>query len=138
MQQCKQAYAHMDLKLKKELPAKLDAIAPEYGLVELEYPSFVRAFGFEVSLMSAADAVEGLTALLEAATGLRIEVEVEGGRGGGEWFGASRTWSIGGDYSVIERDNAPTEDVDVELDKEDKSKQSLAANFWITYDACGE
>ncbi|BEI83339.1 hypothetical protein CcaverHIS002_0312070 [Cutaneotrichosporon cavernicola] len=138
MQECKQAYAHMDLKLKKELPEKLDAIAPEYGLVELEYPSFVRAFGFEVAVMSAADAVEGLTALLEAATGLRLEVEVEGGRGGGEWFGAMRTWSVGGDYSVIERDNAPTEEADVELGKEDKSKQCLSANFWITFDACGD
>lgn len=129
----------MDLKLKKELPAKLESIAPEYGLVELEYPSFVRAFGFEVSALSAADAVEGFAALLEAATGLRIEVEVEGGRGGGEWFGGMRTWSVGGDYDVIEHDTAPTEETDVELGKEGReSKQWHAANFWIAYDACDE
>lgn len=129
----------MDLTLKKELPSKLDSIAPEYGLVELEYPSFVRAFGFQVAAMSAADAVEGIGALLEAATGLRIEVEVEGGRGGGEWFGGMRTWSVGGDYGTIERDNAPTEETDVKLGKERReSKQWQASNFWIAYDACDE
>ncbi|KAK4686203.1 cell division control protein 45, partial [Tremellales sp. Uapishka_1] len=83
VQQCQQAYAHMDMDLKRHLRLKLDSIAPEYGLVELVYPSFTRTFGFQLSSLSAADAVEGLSALLEAAHGVRMEVEVEGGRGGG-------------------------------------------------------
>lgn len=85
----------MDIALKRQLPEKLDAIAPEYGLIELSYPSFTRSYGFQLSVVSAADAVEGISALLEAASGVRLEVDKEGGRGGGEWFGGTRTWSVG-------------------------------------------
>lgn len=129
----------MDLQLKKDLPSKLDAIAPEYGLSELEYPSFVRAFGFQMSAMSAADAVEGFSALLDAATGLRIEVEVEGGRGGGEWFGGMRTWSVGGDYANG-HDSAPLEDAEIEEGKKEgqSNKGWQSKNFWIAYDAFDE
>ncbi|ETW85742.1 hypothetical protein HETIRDRAFT_310882 [Heterobasidion irregulare TC 32-1] len=85
--QTQQPYSHMDMDLKRELRTKLDAIAPEYGMVDLTYPSFVRCYGYHMQPLSAADAVEVLEALLDAATGVRIEVEVEGARNGGEWFG---------------------------------------------------
>jgi hypothetical protein len=85
----------MDMDLKKTLPEKLEAIAPEYGLIELAYPSFTRTYGFQLSSLSAADAVEGLSSLLEAAVGVRLEVEREGGRNG--------TMVVGLLQSVMER-----------------------------------
>ncbi|KAG6891331.1 hypothetical protein C0992_008785 [Termitomyces sp. T32_za158] len=90
--QTQQPYAHMDMDLKRVLVQKLNDIAPEYGLVELSYPSFMRCFGFRSQPLSAADAVEGISALLDAAGGVRIDVEIEGARNGGEWFGGGRAW----------------------------------------------
>ena len=69
--------------LKTSLRHKLDELAPEYGLVELSYPSFTRCYGYRSMPLSACDAVEALSALLEVAGGTRIEVEVEGTRNGG-------------------------------------------------------
>ncbi|KNZ74782.1 Cell division control protein 45 like protein [Termitomyces sp. J132] len=65
--QTQQPYAHMDMDLKRDLVRKLNDIAPEYGLVELSYPSFMRCFGYRSQPLSAADAVEGISALLDAA-----------------------------------------------------------------------
>ncbi|RDB20816.1 Protein TSD2 [Hypsizygus marmoreus] len=93
--QTQQPYPHMDLDLKKDLLQKLNDIAPEYGLVELSYPSFMRCYGYRSQPLSAADAVEGIGALLDVAGGVRMEVEVEGSRNGGEWFGGGRVWEAG-------------------------------------------
>lgn len=152
LQQCQQAYAHMDMDLKRHLPAKLDSIAPEYGLVELSYPSFTRAFGFSLSSLSAADAVEGISALLEAARGVKLEVEKEGGKNGGEWFGGTRTWSVGHREENKENidprrqndsgnDDGKAGEGDGEGDGEKRAKGEQdwhIANFWIGYDALDE
>lgn len=138
----------MDMDLKKTLPGKLEAIAPEYGLIELAYPSFTRTYGFQLASLSAADAVEGLASLLEAAVGVRLEVEREGGRNGGEWFGGTRMWNVGGGIAMPARNNQPQEgkeNVDPrgnadEVATQDKKKDDKwhAQNFWIAYDACDE
>lgn len=129
----------MDTDLKRHLPGKLDSIAPEYGLVELSYPSFTRAYGFQVANLSAADAVEGLSALLEAAKGVRLEVDKEGGRNGGEWFGGTRAWSIGRAGEDKENVN-PRKDAEAEEGTQVKKKEQSwgVANFWIAYDAVEE
>lgn len=80
------------MDLKKTLVQKLNDIAPQYGLVELSYPSFMRCFGYRSQPLSAADAVEGVSALLDVAEGIKLEVEVEGARNGGEWFGGGKVW----------------------------------------------
>jgi cell division control protein 45 len=136
----------MDMDLKKTLPGKLEAIAPEYGLIELAYPSFTRTYGFQLASLSAADAVEGLSSLLEAAMGVRLEVEREGGRNGGEWFGGTRTWNYGG--GIASRNGSTNEDkenvdprgnVDDAPTQEKKKEENWhAQNFWIAYDACEE
>jgi cell division control protein 45 len=136
----------MDISLKTTLRTQLDSIAPEYGLVESTYPSFMRAFGYRCPQLSAADAVEGLNALLEAATGVRIEVEQEGGKGGGEWFGGTKIWSTG--VNSTSRSSAAkstdvgrtgTQNEADELDKNDKLEQKQSErNFWICYDALQE
>lgn len=72
----------------------MDTIAPEYGLVDLSYPSFVRSFGFRSQPLCAADVVESVSALLQAAGGVRLEVETMGGQGGGEWFGGGHMWDL--------------------------------------------
>ncbi|KAF8758936.1 hypothetical protein RHS01_02539 [Rhizoctonia solani] len=95
LQEGQQAYSHMDRNFRKDLPDLLETIAPEYGMVELQYPSFVRAYGFLTQPFAAADCVEAVSALLDAGTGVRLEVEVDGGRGGGEWFGGARIWNAG-------------------------------------------
>lgn len=112
----RQHYNNMPLDLRNSLTQRLEAIAPEYGLTDLVLKSFVRSFGYRSNPLSAMDTVEGLNALLIAATGLRVEVQDEAltfsgaapnntergsYRGTGtpmtsELFGAKRMWSIGG------------------------------------------
>jgi len=93
----------MDMDLKRQLQSKLEAIAPEYGMVELTYPSFMRLYGFKSHPLSAADAVEAVSALLDIAGGVRMEVEVEGARNGGEWFGGGKLWEAPDKVSSEER-----------------------------------
>ncbi|KAL1408302.1 DNA replication initiation factor cdc45 [Vanrija albida] len=140
LQQAQQSYLHMDMALKRDLPNKLEAIAPEYGLVELVYPSFMRSYGFFLAAMSAADAVEALQALLEAAHGIRLETEVEGGAGGGEWFGGLKVWrpignsgANGDESTAVSRGETPEGGDDPK-----KEQQWHVANFWTAYDACDD
>lgn len=67
----------MDMDLKRTLRNKVDSIAPEYGLFDLSFPSFVRAAGYQ-TVLSASDAVEGIGALLEAAYGVRLDFASDG------------------------------------------------------------
>lgn len=86
--QCRQTYEHMDLDLRQTLVSRIESIAPEYGLTECVYPSFMRTFGFRSQPMSAADTVDGLEALLCAAHGIRIEVDAPGLAFGGTGVGS--------------------------------------------------
>lgn len=74
----RQNYTHMPLDLRRSLVRKLEAIAPEYGLTELTYRGFERSFGFRTAPLGAGDVVEGISALLVAAHGVKIEVETPG------------------------------------------------------------
>jgi cell division control protein 45 len=147
--QTQQPYAYMDLDLKHQLRAKLDSIAPEYGLVELTYPSFVRCFGYRASPLGAADAVEAVSALLDVAGGIRMEVEIEGARHGGEWFGGGRLWEGGRnrdeqreklmEVSRKPRDGDGHVNEDGDADGEERKEGSWwVKNFWAAYDALSE
>lgn len=133
----------MDMDLKATLKDKLEEVAPEYGLVELHYSSFMRAFGYRCSALSAADGVEGLNALLEAATGIRVEIEQDGGKGGGEWFGATKAWTvsgISGSNAFAYREDAEKGAAgDDELTRHARVEQKRCEkNFWVSYDAMQE
>lgn len=149
MNETQETYSHMAKDLKFSLRDKLDQIAPEYGLVELTYPSFTRCQGYLSQPISAADAVEAVAALLDVAGGVRMEVEIEGSRNGGEWFGGGRVWEAGG------REGAPRRDDDKEnvlaggvgasrgkeKDAGGESGEELqwwVRNFWTAYDALDE
>ncbi|KAJ7771680.1 CDC45-like protein [Mycena metata] len=160
--QTQQPYSHMDMDLKKTLLQKLNVIAPEYGLVELSYPSFMRCFGYRSQPLSAADAVEGVSALLDVAGGIKMEVEVEGARNGGEWFGGGKVWEAAAtarDSSRRkreERENIPPggqgaagavkakpvgEGGEVDEDPEgegSKEVQWWVKNFWTAFDALSD
>ncbi|EPQ58375.1 CDC45-like protein [Gloeophyllum trabeum ATCC 11539] len=149
--QTQQPYSHMDMDLKKHLRTKLEAIAPEYGLVELSYPSFMRCYGYRSQPLSAADAVEATSALLDVAGGVRMEVEVEGTRNGGEWFGGGRVWDIQERWREEERENVPPGGImkrgrgkeDQPNDDEDGEHQGeklqwWVKNFWSAYDALSD
>ncbi|KAJ7470263.1 CDC45-like protein [Mycena latifolia] len=160
LQQTQQPYPHMDMDLKKSLIRKLNDIAPEYGLVELSYPSFMRCFGYRSQPLSAADAVEGVSALLDVAEGLRLEVEVEGARNGGEWFGGGKVWEAtsnarAGRRKREERENIPPtgrqdpnapaakakqigEETDDNPDADGKDVQWWVKNFWTAFDALSD
>ncbi|WVQ79395.1 hypothetical protein IAT38_001492 [Cryptococcus sp. DSM 104549] len=142
IKQSQQTWAHMDRNLKQELPEKLEEVGPEYGLVELSYPSFTRSYGLQLSTLSSADAVEVLSALLDIAVGLKIEVDREGGRGGGEWFGGMMRWSVGtreaetsGAVDEEERNGERGEGGEEGQEKK-KEQDWHVTNFWIAYDAC--
>lgn len=74
----RQNYTHMPLDLRRSLVSQLESIAPEYGLTELMYRGFERSFGFRTAPLGASDVVEGISALLVAAHGVKIEVETPG------------------------------------------------------------
>ena len=139
--------------LKLSLRQKLDQIAPEYGLVELSFPSFTRCYGYRSLPLSAADAVEAVSALLDVAGGIRLEVEVEGTRNGGEWFGGGRLWNgaregrrrdeerenipPGGAASVVKTSGALAA-VDGKGDGDNAELQWWVKNFWTAFDALNE
>lgn len=120
----------MDMDLKRQLRDKLDAIAPEYDMVELSYPSFARSYGFHTAPMSAADMVEALAALLEVGSGDRMEIEIDGARNGGEWFGGLRVWESHKD--TTDRPIATS------TDENNKPIDWWIRNFWMAYDALDE
>lgn len=137
--------------LKLSLRNKLEQIAPEYGLIELTYPSFTRCYGYLSPPVSAGDAVEAISALIDVAGGIRMEVEIEGTRNGGEWFGGGRLWQAGGreddkenrgvlfsgvGASVNEKPKANEEEEDDE--EEGEEVQWWVRNFWTAYDALTE
>lgn len=137
----------MDKDLKRQLLTKLEAIAPEYGLVELTYPSYTRSYGFRTQPLSAADMVEGLGALLEVSGGVKMEVETEGARNGGEWFGGGKPWAArwredNGENIPPTGDNRQqTTDLGPEGVRDRVAKDSLewwVRNFWTAYDALDE
>ena len=144
----------MDMDLKKILVQKLNDIAPEHGLVELSYPSFTKSYGFRSQPLSAADAVEGISALLALAEGTRMEVEIEGTRNGGEWFGGGKIWEVGGSDRNEEQEQelgntlkpqdhaAVNTDADGEVTEKDGPRSQevhwWVKNFWTAYDALAE
>ncbi|GAA5917565.1 hypothetical protein JCM6882_001979, partial [Rhodosporidiobolus microsporus] len=67
-----ETYAHMASDLKSSLFPMLQEQRDSYMLWDLSYPSFVRKSGWRVDL-SAGDCVEALAAMLEAATGVRLD-----------------------------------------------------------------
>lgn len=128
--------------LKQSLRNKLDQIAPEYGLVELSYPSFTRCFGYRSQPLSACDAVEAVSALLDIAGGIRMEVEVEGARNGGEWFGSGKVWE-GSKWREDERDNlTPGSIVKIVRVNDEmegaEGEDQWVKNFWMAFDALHE
>ncbi|TFY59472.1 hypothetical protein EVJ58_g5762 [Rhodofomes roseus] len=148
-----QPYSHMAKDLKLSLRHKLDQIAPEYGLVELSYPSFTRCYGYRSLPLSAADAVEAVSALLDVAGGVRMEIEVEGARNGGEWFGGGHVWNggrqgrrrdeerenipPGGAASVVKTSNALAT-IDGKEDGDGAELQWWVKNFWTAFDALND
>ncbi|KAG8965065.1 hypothetical protein FRC05_003380 [Tulasnella sp. 425] len=92
--QAQQSFMYMNSELRESLPDQLDNIGAESGLIELSYPSFTKSYGNEMQRTSAADVLAGAGALLEAARGVRLTIEVEGGKGGGELFGGERIWDL--------------------------------------------
>lgn len=138
----------MDMDLKKALVQKLDDVAPEYGLVELSYPSFMRCYGYHSQPLSAADAVESISALVDFAGGARLEVEMEGHRHGGEWFGGGKIWDPTGyerDPTTSSKpktasnnaDNAQRNGGD-DAEEDSSDLQWWKKNFWFAYDSLTE
>ncbi|KAI0748281.1 CDC45-like protein [Daedaleopsis nitida] len=148
-----QPYPHMAKDLKQSLRQKLEQLGPGYGLVELSYPSFMRCYGYRSQPLSAGDAVEALSALLDIAGGTRIEVEIEGSRNGGEWFGSGKLWEGGreGRFRDDERENVPPDvlaqvvkaQVRAQAGADGKEGEGLdldwwIKNFWSAYDALSD
>ncbi|KAJ3564283.1 hypothetical protein NP233_g8402 [Leucocoprinus birnbaumii] len=144
--QTQQSYTHMDMDLKRILLDRFNETAPEYGLVELTYPSFIRCYGYRSQPFSAADAVEGLNALIDVAGGLPLEIEVEGARNGGEWFGGGRAWEMPGTEGKKDKDetrlgsSAQNNSITGTQDGPDDHLEVpwWIRNFWTAYDALSD
>ncbi|KAA1107095.1 hypothetical protein PGT21_002017 [Puccinia graminis f. sp. tritici] len=155
--QCQQSYTHMDMDLKRTLTEKVESIAPEYGLFELSFPSFVRAYGYQ-SVLSASDCIECISAILEVATGVKLDFQaLHGGHGtvsiddqgqtGTLWDGGRgvRRWTELNDNSrslaTIEKENKssdgckPPGESTSEASKKQKEEVWWVQNFWIASDA---
>lgn len=133
----------MDMDLKRALVDRFNETAPEYGLVELAYPSFIRCYGYRSQPFSAADVIEGISALIDVAGGLPLEVEVEGARNGGEWFGGGRAWEAPGvegknGKGDVQQPRPIRHNDTVGTQDDAKDQQEVAwwvKNFWTAYDA---
>ncbi|KAH8116934.1 CDC45-like protein [Phellopilus nigrolimitatus] len=148
--QSQQPYSHMDMSLKKDLHAKLESITPEYGMVELSYASFARCCGYRSQPLSAADSIEAVSALLDAAGGVHLEIEIEGARNGGEWFGGGRVWQAHGQqnrWRDDEQENIPpggqpaARKPDAEEGEEEDAKKQVqwwVRNFWSAFDSLND
>ncbi|KAI7868943.1 CDC45 family [Spinellus fusiger] len=66
LKQCREVYNHMDMELKMRLREKIETVAPIYGLTDICFPSFSRAYGWKYHL-SASDVVYSLATLLETS-----------------------------------------------------------------------
>lgn len=140
----------MDIDLKNTLYKQVDALAPEYGLMDLTFPSFIRKAGYR-SDISSSDAVEGLGALLEVATGIRLDFgsgtdNLVGGNGGreewkaegmGRWVdGGAEGGAAGNDNRKPAEDGGAAEEEDAEVAKKERQELDWGTrNFWLAWDA---
>ena len=134
----------MSTDLKTSLFPMLNEQRAAYGLWDLTYPSFIRKSGWRVDL-SASDCVEALGAMLEAATGVRLDfssatdgrralVGGEGGIAGGvgqhsaatqhggreEWAQGMRSWVAKGAPGGVEGDKENLNPDGTVKDKDDE------------------
>ncbi len=131
----------MDMALRKDLQNKLDSITPEYGMAELTYPSFMRCAGYRTQPLSAADSDEAVQALLHVGGGVKLEIEVEGARNGGEWFGGGKAWKAPRWRDGDAKNNKDGEKDDVQEEVEPAEKKEIdwwLRNFWLAYDSLNE
>jgi len=88
--------------------------------------------------------VEGLEALLEVSSGVKMEIEIEGARNGGEWFGGGKVWDAR--WREEDGENVPPAGVsDLTIDRLvsqkpegnglKKSLEWWVRNFWTAYDS---
>ncbi|KAH8917330.1 CDC45-like protein [Atractiella rhizophila] len=133
LDQCQQTYSHMAPPLKNSLRASLLAIAPDYGLYQLTYPSFIRSYGYRSSL-SASDAVEAVGAILEVASKVKIADGefVGGGAGEGEWVGVE---GMNGGVDGEERDGREEGEEGGGNGRKKKDREWWIYNFWRAHDA---
>ena len=153
----------MDMDLKRSLRTKVEGIAPEYGLYDLAYPSFIRAHGYQ-AVLSASDVSECIAALLEVANGVRLDFGNE--VGGAVWSG-SKAWNSSiGKEDVAGEDEVPSSDKENAATNGDGNQNAAAVNgavarqeeaaavaaakakkreeawwvrnFWMAYDALGQ
>lgn len=152
----------MATDLKASLVTKIEALAPEYGLHDLIIPSFVRKSGYRTDL-AASDCVEAVGALLEVATGVRLDFgNAVGGRRGAmlggtghavtaqnggreEWSEGVKGWVARGEDVAAGKENrapiafggqVPGEDEQALVQRrEGREKEWRLRNFWLAWDA---
>ncbi|KAK4050288.1 DNA replication initiation factor cdc45 [Microbotryomycetes sp. JL201] len=154
-----ETYENMASDLKLSLFGKIQDLAPEYGLHDLVIPSFVRKSGYKTDI-AASDAVEALGALLEVATGVRLDFgnavawrRGPGGAGGAlesarehggreEWSEGIKTWVSKGEGKenrrpFSENGNLRNEgEQESEVVKQARLERDWALrNFWLAWDA---
>jgi cell division control protein 45 len=64
LKECHQNYTAMHREYKRDIPNKLRKWAPRYNMPEIEFPSFLKNYGYRLTL-SASDAVFALEALMD-------------------------------------------------------------------------
>ncbi|GAA99765.1 uncharacterized protein L969DRAFT_95680 [Mixia osmundae IAM 14324] len=132
LSQARQSWVHMDMDLKRALPAKIESIAPEYELDDLSFPSFCRSYGMAGPL-SASDAVEGLGALLEVSCGVKLDFSGLGGQA--EWDSSVvRAWSYGryGDSETarVDKEHVRAEAPNIQAESDELALVKIKSSAW--------
>jgi cell division control protein 45 len=76
LRQCQQKFIDMDKNLKETLREQMDTVAPDYGLSDLCFPSFIRYYTFTLKY-SASDVVYSMNALLSAPPEIATKLGTE-------------------------------------------------------------
>ncbi|KAH9440575.1 hypothetical protein Pst134EA_030673 [Puccinia striiformis f. sp. tritici] len=147
----------MDMDLKQILTEKVESITPEYGLFELLFPSFLQAYGYQ-SVLSASDCIECISAILEVASGVKLDFASlygghgtvssddqgqtgtlwDGGKGLRQWTELHNTPSRSSE-STTNKENQPPDGTrpageSSEASKKHKEEVWRVQNFWIASD----
>ena len=152
-----QNYRAMHARFKKDIAPKLRKWAPQFNMPEIEFPSFIRNYGYRLTL-TASDAVYALTALMDCgaewikkhATSVAGEEnsfgEVDENKAGQLVSGVNTQKLTGIGLGLrtgiagvsIKKNNVDDAEKEAGAEEDDSLMSNWVRNFYVAYDALYE